>query len=158
VLAVDADCLLLAWVEPGRPGGDDAAALGRSLAVTHAAGAPSYGAGRDGFIARLPLPQGPTGTWAEFHATRRLLPFVRLAVDRGALEPDDAADIEAVAARVGQLVPEEPPSRLHGDLWNGNVLWDTDGRAALVDPAAHGGHRETDLAMLALFGLPHLPR
>ena len=25
----------------------------------------------------------------------------------------------------------------------------------LIDPAAHGGHRETDLAMLALFGCPH---
>ncbi|MFC5009441.1 fructosamine kinase family protein [Nocardioides plantarum] len=158
VLAVEADCLVLAWVEPGRPSGDDAAALGRSLAATHAAGAPSYGAGRDGFIGRLPLPQGPTDTWAEFHARRRLLPFVRLAVDRGALEPADAAVLDGLAARIGELVPEEPPSRLHGDLWNGNVLWDTDGRAALVDPAAHGGHRETDLAMLTLFGLPHLPR
>lgn len=25
-----------------------------------------------------------------------------------------------------------------------------------IDPAAHGGHRETDLALLALFGAPHL--
>lgn len=158
VLAVDADCLVLAWVEPGRPSGDDAAALGRSLAATHAAGAPSYGAPRDGFIGRLPLPQGPTDTWAEFHVRRRLLPFVRLAVERGALEPADATVLEQVASRLTGLVPEEPPVRLHGDLWNGNVLWDTEGRAALVDPAAHGGHRETDLAMLALFGLPHLPR
>jgi fructosamine-3-kinase len=53
--------------------------------------------------------------------------------------------------------PPEPPSRLHGDLWSGNVLWSPDG-VVLVDPAAHGGHRETDLAMLALFGLPHLDR
>jgi fructosamine-3-kinase len=51
--------------------------------------------------------------------------------------------------------PEEPPSRVHGDLWNGNVLWSEDG-AVLIDPAAHGGHRESDLAMLALFGLPFL--
>ncbi|MDO9456458.1 fructosamine kinase family protein [Nocardioides sp.] len=158
VLAVDADCLVVAWVEPGRTTGDEAAALGRSLAATHAAGAASYGAERDGFIGRLPLPNRPTATWAEFHATRRLLPFTRLASDRGAIEPDDAAAIEAVAARVGELAPEEPPARLHGDLWNGNVLWGADGRAAVIDPAAHGGHREVDLAMLALFGLPHLPR
>ena len=51
--------------------------------------------------------------------------------------------------------PTEPPARLHGDLWSGNVLWAPDG-AWLIDPAAHGGHRETDLAMLALFGCPHL--
>jgi fructosamine-3-kinase len=53
--------------------------------------------------------------------------------------------------------PPEPVARLHGDLWSGNVLWTPDG-AVLIDPAAHGGHRESDLAMLALFGLPHLER
>ena len=53
----------------------------------------------------------------------------------------------------------EPPARIHGDLWPGNVLWGADGRAWLVDPAAHGGHRETDLAQLALFGgAPELAR
>ena len=54
--------------------------------------------------------------------------------------------------------PHEPPSRIHGDLWSGNVVWSSDGSGYLVDPAAHGGHRETDLAMLALFGAPHLAR
>ena len=34
-------------------------------------------------------------------------------------------------------------------------MWTADG-AVLIDPAAHGGHRETDLAMLALFGCPYL--
>ncbi|WP_159058348.1 fructosamine kinase family protein, partial [Streptomyces europaeiscabiei] len=62
-----------------------------------------------------------------------------------------------VCARLPDLAgPAEPPARLHGDLWNGNVLWGADGHARLIDPAAHGGHRETDLAMLALFGCPHL--
>ncbi|MEO9324069.1 fructosamine kinase family protein [Nocardioides sp. C4-1] len=157
VLAVDADCLLLAWVEPGRTSEDSAAAFGRALAVTHAAGAPSFG-GADGFIGRLPLPNSPVDTWAEFHATRRLIPFARLAVDRGVLDPAEAAAVESVAARLGELVPVEPPSRLHGDLWNGNVIWAADGLPAVIDPAVHGGHRETDLAMLALFGLPHLQR
>ena len=54
-------------------------------------------------------------------------------------------------------VPDAEPARLHGDLWSGNILWSADG-AVLIDPAAHGGHRETDLAMLDLFGLPHLAR
>ncbi|MGZ6764513.1 MAG: fructosamine kinase family protein, partial [Nocardioides sp.] len=56
------------------------------------------------------------------------------------------------------LLPDEPASRVHGDLWNGNVLWGLDGQVRVIDPAAHGGHRELDLAMLSLFGLPHLPR
>ena len=160
VLAADADCLLIAWVEPGRGAvtADDAADFGRRLAVTHGAGAAAYGADHDGFIGGLPLPNRTAPTWAEFYAVRRLLPYTKLACDRGALEPDDAEAIEAVVGRLSQLVPEEKPARLHGDLWNGNVLWGLEGRAAVIDPAAYGGHREVDLAMLTLFGLPHLPR
>ncbi|GAA2149575.1 fructosamine kinase family protein [Nocardioides koreensis] len=158
VLAVDHECLILAWVEPGKSSVDAATSFGRALAATHGAGAPSYGLDRDGYIGRLPLPNRPADTWAEFFAGRRVLPYLKLARDRGAIDDDDAAAVEAVLGRLADLVPEEPPARLHGDLWNGNVLWGVDGQAHVIDPAAHGGHRETDLAMLALFGLPNLPR
>ena len=97
-------------------------------------------------------------TWAEFYGQRRVLPYLKVARDRDRVSVEDAARIEGVVARLADLVPEEGPARLHGDLWNGNVLWGTEHRVWVIDPAAHGGHRETDLAMLALFGLPHLPR
>jgi len=66
--------------------------------------------------------------------------------------------VERLCERIGDVAGSpEPPARIHGDLWSGNVLWAADGRAWLVDTAsAHGGHRETDLAMLMLFGAPHL--
>lgn len=158
VLGVDHECLIIRWIEPGKNSVDAATALGRALAATHAAGAPSFGLDRDGFIGRLPMPNRPADTWAEFYAVRRVLPYLKLARDRGAASAEDAAAIEALLPRLAALVPEEPPARLHGDLWNGNVLWGLDGQAWLIDPAAYGGHREVDLAMLALFGLPHLPR
>ena len=104
------------------------------------------------------MPNRPADTWAEFYAVRRVLPYLKLARDRGVATEGDAAMIEAVLPRLAELVPGEPPARLHGDLWNGNVLWGLDGQTWLIDPAAYGGHREIDLAMLALFGLPHLPR
>lgn len=158
VLGADDDCVILRWVEPGRPGVEAAAAFGQALAATHTAGAPAYGWDHDGFIGRLPLSNDPAATWADFYATRRVLPYLRLGRDRGTVSEGQAATIEAAVDRLADLVPEEPPARLHGDLWNGNVLWGSDGRVFVVDPAAHGGHRETDLAMLALFGLPHLAR
>jgi fructosamine-3-kinase len=158
VLAVETDCLILRWIEPGRANAEEAEALGRALATTHRAGADGFGAAEDGFIARLPLPNKTAPTWPEFFATRRVLPYLKVAHDRGALDDDHVATIERALARLGELVPEEPPARLHGDLWTGNVLWSHEGHAYVIDPAAHGGHRETDLAMLALFGLPHLDR
>ena len=156
VLAVDEDCLILRWVEAGKASADAAVAFGQSLAATHAAGAPSYGGETDGFISKLPLPNTPCDSWAEFYAVRRVLPYLKLARDRGAIGETEAAIVESVIGKLTALLPEEPPARLHGDLWNGNVLWGADGHAWLIDPAAHGGHRESDLAMLQLFGCPHL--
>jgi fructosamine-3-kinase len=158
VLAVQPDCLILAWVEPGKMTTEAAAEFGRALARTHAAGAPSYGLDRDGFIGRLPLPNKNAPSWAEFYATRRLLPYLKLARDRDAITAEQGTVVEGIVKKLSDLVPEETPSRLHGDLWNGNVVWTHDGGCCVIDPAAHGGHRETDLAMLTLFGLAHLPR
>ncbi len=156
VLAVDSDCLIIEWVETGRPNGDAAAAFGRALARTHAAGAPSYGADVDGWIGRAPMSNRPLDTWADFYRERRVTPYVKYARDRRLIDPDDAAMVERAVERAAEIVPEEPPARLHGDLWNGNVLWRNDDRVQVIDPAAYGGHREVDLAMLALFGLPQL--
>lgn len=161
VLAVEADCLVLGWVEHARPSPEAAAAFGRDLAALHRSGAPAHGsppgATGDGYVATLPLRHRDAPGWAEHFATDRLLPYLRLAVDRGRIADHDAAAVEAVVRRLDALAGEEAPSRLHGDLWSGNVVWSSD-RAVLIDPAAHGGHRETDLALLALFGLPHLSR
>ncbi len=85
-----------------------------------------------------------------------MLPLVRLAVDAGHLGVEDAGLVERACARLTD-VPVETPARIHGDLWSGNLLWAADGQVWLVDAAAaHGGHRKTDLALLALLGAPFL--
>lgn len=159
VLGVDDDCLVIAWIEPGKPSQELAEQFGRALAVTHAAGSPTFGAESDGYIGIAPLPNRPLPTWEEFYASRRVMPYVRAAVDRGHLTTDEAATIETAMRRIHAFSgPAEPPSRVHGDLWSGNVVWGAEGEVWMIDPAAHGGHREADLAMLALFGAPHLQR
>lgn len=159
VLGVQEDCIVLAWIEPNRPSPESAAALGHMLAALHASGAPSFGADHDGFIGSLPLPNKPADTWPEFFAVRRILPYLKLAADRGHIDDDGVTAVEGIVRRIVDLAgPAEPPARLHGDLWSGNIVWNAERHAVLVDPAAHGGHRETDLAMLALFGLPQLAR
>jgi fructosamine-3-kinase len=156
VLASGAGCLVIEWVEAGSPSGPAAARFGRELAALHAAGADAFGAPWPGMIAGLPLPSDQAGSWPDWYAANRLLPYARMARDAGTLTPADVRLVESAAARSAGLAgPPEPPSRIHGDCWSGNVLW-PGGHATLIDPAAHGGHRETDLAMLALFGAPYL--
>jgi fructosamine-3-kinase len=157
-LAWDERILVLPWVHECEPTPQAAERLGRRLARTHLTGADSFGAPWPGFIGPLPLDNTPARDWPGFYAEQRLRPYLRRALDQGALTPTDARSIERVVDGVENLAgAPEPPARIHGDLWSGNVMWGT-GDAVLIDPAAHGGHREADLAMLALFGLPYLDR
>jgi fructosamine-3-kinase len=152
VLAGRPDLLALEWIEPGEPTRAAAERFGRQLAALHRAGAPTFGAPWHGYIGSLPQDNTEsTGPWAQWFVARRIEPYLRLSVDNGALSSTDAAVVERALSRLPEYAADEAPARLHGDLWPGNVLWGLDG-AWLVDPAAHGGHRETDLAQLALFG------
>ncbi|KOV69476.1 fructosamine kinase [Streptomyces sp. AS58] len=149
-------------VPAGRADGPAALRFGRELAALHAAGASAFGSPppggpADASIGLAPMRNVPGDDWPSWYAEHRVLPYLRRAVDDGTLRPAESAAIERVCERLPELAgPAEPPARLHGDLWNGNVLWGADGRVRLIDPAAHGGHRETDLAMLHLFGCPRL--
>jgi fructosamine-3-kinase len=158
VIGCNATSLVLDWVDEGQPSPDAAARFGRELAGLHLAGAASFGAPWPGVIAGLPLPNDASDSWPGWFASNRVLPYARLARDAGTLSSADVALVEAACARVPDVAgPPEPPARIHGDCWAGNVLWSRS-RGWLIDPAAHGGHRESDLAMLALFGAPYLDR
>jgi fructosamine-3-kinase len=156
--------LALEWIEEGALDGPGAEGLGRGLAALHAAGAPAFGASPPGApggdfaplrIGPLSLPNDPAPDWPVFYARARLRPLVSLAAESGALSASGRRAVERVCERIGDLAgPPEPPARLHGDLWGGNVMAASDGGARLIDPAAYGGHREVDLAMLRLFGAP----
>jgi len=151
------DLLAMEWIEPGAPSRHAAERLGHELAELHRSGSGAFGSPHPGYIGPLPLDNTPGDDWADWFAERRLAPYLRISADRGALTGSDVAVVEEIINTVDRYGGSEPPARIHGDLWPGNVLWAADGRAWLVDPAAHGGHRETDLATLALFGgVPHL--
>jgi fructosamine-3-kinase len=149
-------------IDEVRPDRSAAQAFGAALARTHAAEAAAFGAPPDGwsgplFIGRRRMPSADEPAWGAFYARDRVLPFLPVAEEAGNLTAAESDLVRRAAATVasGAFDDGEPPARLHGDLWNGNVLWSADG-VVLIDPAAHGGHRETDLAMLQLFGCPFL--
>ena len=105
------------------------------------------------------------GEWddvATYLAEGRLRPMVQLGMKRRELTDYDMELTEAVIEALPEILGKaanDKPARVHGDLWSGNVMWSADSgsvEAVLIDPAAHGGHREEDLAMLDLFGMSYL--
>ncbi len=156
--------------------------VGAALAVTHASGAPWWGAPPDGWQGAYLIDGSATptvaerdaaGSWGAFFAEWRIMAYLRQARDAGSVSGDEAKVFERVADRlaVGAYDAPQPGlldsagvkvARIHGDLWSGNLMWDADSGnhvgAVLIDPMAHGGHAETDLAMLALFGCQQLER
>ncbi len=153
VIAAADSYLALEWIDfaGAMPSGGLAQELlGRGLAELHALGAPSFGLERDNFLATLPQDNAPAPEIVTFFVERRLAPVVeqiRLADGM----PDLRRGLDALRARPELFGEPEPPARLHGDLWSGNVGV-SDGEPVIFDPAVYGGHREIDLAMLDLFG------
>ncbi|MEI2643850.1 MAG: fructosamine kinase family protein [Candidatus Nanopelagicales bacterium] len=149
VVAVNAQWLVLEWLDELGPSAGAAEDLGRRLAELHMAPAGAFGEGPEqGRIGSLPMPAGAFDTWPTMYARLRIQPLL----DPGL--PRCAALADALLEDPQWAGPAEPASLLHGDLWSGNILWSRPTR--VIDPACHVGHRETDLAMLALFGTPHL--
>ena len=153
VLAVEADLLVLEDL------GEDAglrgawASLGRALRRLHAHRGDAYGWPVDHAFGAVAIPNAPLphrpGSWPSFWAERRLLPCL------GALPPDLARRVEALARALPDRLPAAPPpALLHGDLWVGNVVARGGTVRGLIDPACYHGHAEVDLAILSLFGTP----
>lgn len=187
VVEVSSSTLTEARVRQAPPSPEAARRIGTSLARLHAAGAPWYGcpptgwdpAWGPGYVLDnsltpvVPRDQTPT-TWGGYFAEWRIRAYARQARDQGTIGPAEVRVLERVCTRLerGDFDTPQPAlveqaiassggtvacARLHGDLWAGNVLYDSGpSGATLIDPLAHGGHAETDLAMLQLFGYPYL--
>jgi fructosamine-3-kinase len=147
VISVDRDHIELTRIERGPWTASVDERFGRELADLHRAGATCFGGAGPAYIGPRLMPNSPHDEWPEFYAEQRVTPFVQ------ALGREGRALVDRVLSRIDELAgPPEPPARIHGDLWRGNVLADPSGTPWVIDPAAHGGHRETDLAMTRLFG------
>lgn len=123
-----------------------------SLAKQHRVTQPHYGYAGANYVGSLKQFNTPYSSWPVFYAFNRLLPLIRMAYDQQLVDRQLVQQVERLCRRLPQLFPAEAPALLHGDLWSGNFMVGSNGRACIFDPAVYYGHREMDLAMTRLFG------
>ncbi|MFD2757754.1 fructosamine kinase family protein [Gulosibacter faecalis] len=178
IRSVDEHRLVLDYVESAPPTVDRARRFGAALAQTHAAGAEWWGCAAPGWEGGDAFGQSRTPivrdrdrapeSWGAFYGELRIRVFAERLRDRGAIDADEFAVFDQLAERLcaGEFDVPQPSlvrdagfdvARCHGDMWSGNVLYDAGPTGAtLIDPFAQGGHAETDLGTLAVFGFSHL--
>lgn len=126
--------------------------FGRQMAVLHAHTNQRFGFEHDNYIGSTPQPNQWTEDGYEFYAEHRLVFQGELAAQQGLLKAHEVDAIRSLAARLRDLIPHQPASILHGDLWSGNAMTDSEGNPAIIDPAVYYGWAEADLAMTEMFG------
>ncbi|WEA02202.1 fructosamine kinase family protein [Mucilaginibacter sp. SJ] len=148
----DESYLILQWIEAGHGDVISSQKLGRQLALMHYYTAAQFGFEADNYMGSFHQSNNQHNSWAQFFIEERLQPMVKMAVDKRELTQTDMYRFDELYKRLPDLFTEEPPALLHGDLWGGNYLIDTNGNPYLIDPSVSYGNREFDIAMTMLFG------
>ena len=148
----DFQYLILEWLDKGVASFDGWKNFGHQLAKLHQISNEQFGWKEDNYIAIILQPNQMKDKWEDFYANNRILPMVKLLAEKKAINAKEVKAAERLCLDLVNIFPNEKPSLLHGDLWNGNIHPRTDGSISLIDPAVYYGHREMDLAMADLFG------
>lgn len=123
--------------------------VGARIRTLHERTGEAYGWPVDYAIGTVTFDNRESGDWPRFWGEQRLIATAAL------LDRPWRARVERLAARLGELLPADPPAALlHGDLWTGNILVHDGRLVGLIDPACYYGDAEVDLAMLDLFCTP----
>ncbi|WP_080238139.1 fructosamine kinase family protein [Spirosoma rigui] len=149
---LDKSYLILDYIDPGHPDDTYWETLGQSLAVLHSHTQATFGLDFPNYIGSLQQTNTPTASGIDFFFEHRLLPQAGMALYKGLLTKTTYDALFRLRDRLPDLLPNERPALLHGDLWSGNVMVNEHGQPALIDPAVYYGFREADLAHTRLFG------
>lgn len=144
--------IVLSYISEGAAGDDSHKLLGRRLAALHQETVVQYGLSHNNYIGSLPQSNRPHDKWIDFFIEERLEPQLKRASDTGKLSSGTTQNFERLFKKLPDILTDEPPSLIHGDLWSGNYFFDKKGDPAIYDPAAYYGNREIEIAMTCLFG------
>jgi protein-ribulosamine 3-kinase len=144
--------LILEYIHSGSPEMKYWTHFGQALSKMHKHTQSDYGLSFDNYIGTLFQSNQRTGSWKNFFVERRLEPQIKLAREAGKINTKTVSDFNSLIKKIPEIVMEERPALLHGDLWSGNVMTSEKGQVCLVDPSVYFGHREIEIAFTLLFG------
>ncbi len=144
--------LLMEWIDSGQLEPHFWGSFGKNLATLHKVSSDNFGLDHNNFLGSLPQSNQMHRSWHDFFIKERLEPQLRMASDGRLIDQKFISRFNLLFSKLESLIPDEPPALIHGDLWSGNFLTDIHSKPALIDPAVHFGHRETELSFTHLFG------
>lgn len=146
------DLLILEWVKTGSKTRFFWEKLGKELSDLHKVSSNQFGYEHTNYIGSLNQENNQSDSWSTFYTESRLMPQLKLAVDKGLISALEVPSIDKISKKIQEVCPSDVASLVHGDLWSGNILCDTDSNVFFIDPSISYSHREMDIAMSALFG------
>ena len=91
-------------------------------------------------------------SWVKFYLNNRLIPIFELANKKENMGQMINKKINYIFKNLQNFIPNNPkPSLLHGDLWEGNILFQSNKFAGFIDPGSFFGHNEMEIAYLRWF-------
>lgn len=141
--------LLLEYLPNGKKGHGFWLDFAEKLVELHKNTSETFGLDHDNYIGSLPqYNKTKIQNSTEFYYEKRLKPQLDLAAKNGY----NFKDLDKFYGNLRNNIPDENPSLVHGDLWNGNYMVTDNSEAVLIDPAVAFAPREMDIAMMQLFG------
>lgn len=126
--------------------------FGTSLAMLHRHTSGYFGLDHDNYIGSLVQKNTMHNNWISFFVEERIEKQLKMVYNDGKISKKLLEKFAKLYKVLPEIFPDEPSALLHGDLWNGNYIISSQGKACIIDPAVYYGHREIDLGMSRLFG------
>ena len=91
-------------------------------------------------------------SWVSFYSNNRLNSIFEIANQKESMGKFINDKILLILKNMKNLIPNKPPAvLLHGDMWEGNILFKKNDFIGFIDPGSFFGHNEMEVAYLRWF-------